>query len=507
MNGMLNRTMHTVAALLAATVALCQWNFRLDTSFRTTIVEKNVNHMHFLEDDRIFLSGRVKFPGDWLMMSERGGSCIFLNGQQDMDFPTFPQTTGGGAITPWVDGKFYVGTTTVRRMMPNGLIDPSFIAPHTSPYFSTFFYGEYHVYPDGRVIITGGHNLTDSIRGFVGRYNLIWFSNEGYLDTTRVHRKGANCWVGRLAELPNGQFICTSNCTEFEGKEVDWVFRVNADGTPDTTFRSGVYVGDVKSFLPLTDGRVYAGGNFQRTEASQDTLRLVRFMPDGSLDPTFNIPQFTMGGQGISAPFGPYVYRVFPWKPGYLLVAGEFRYVNGEARSSICMIDSTGQLMPAFAGNWMGTFSASNSQITNSLIVDILPNSDTTAIYICGAYTGYGDGEITDPTQRFVSRLLVEEDTGTTSVQEVAPKTPALRLYPNPANGFVSMRYHLPGNTGAALMVVRDVHGRTVQQFHVRGMQGAHTWDVQGLVPGVYMVELRCEGRLEQAQRLVVRPR
>ena len=155
----------------------------------------------------------------------------------------------------------------------------------------------------------------------------------------------------------------------------------------------------------------------------------------------------------------------------------------------------------------MGTFSASNSQITNSLFVDILPNSDTTAIYICGAYTGYGDGEITDPTQRFVSRLLVEEDTGTTSVQEVAPKTPALRLYPNPANGFVSMRYHLPGNTGAALMVVRDVHGRTVQQFHVRGMQGAHTWDVQGLVPGVYMVELRCEGRLEQAQRLVVRPR
>jgi hypothetical protein len=504
------RLMHTVAALLAATVVLPQWHFRLDTSFRTNIVEKNVNYMHFLEDGRIFLSGRVKFPGDWMLSTERGGSCILTNGQQDMDFPHFPQTAGGGAIVPWINGSFYVDAALPRRLGPDGLIDPTFAPLHTSPYFSPFFVGGYHVYPeDGRVLISGLHTLSDTARGHVGMYNLVWFSNEGYLDTTRLHRSGSSpagyCTVHRFSELPNGQFICTSNCNEFEGKEVDWIFRVNADGTPDTTFRTGVYIGNARAYLPLEDGRVYVGGNFRRTEAPNDTLRLVRFMPDGSLDPTFSIPQFTMGGQGITAPHGAYVHRIFPWKPGYLLVAGHFRHVNGEPRSSICMIDTTGQMQPAFAGNWMGTFT--DGSVTGSSIIDILPNSDTTAIYICGAYTGYGDGVITDPTQRFVSRLLVEEDTGTTSVQEVPPKTPALQLYPNPANGLVSMRYHLPGNTGAALMVVRDVHGRTVQQFNVRGMQGEHAWDVQGLVPGVYMVELRCEGRLEGTQRLVVQPR
>src|SRR5690606_4852326 len=189
--------------------------------------------------------------------------------------------------------------------------------------------GDYHVYPDGRILMSGRHILSDTLRGFVGHYNLIWFSNEGYLDTTRTHRRSnytnGLCQLSHFAELPNSQFICSGTCTEFEGKEVDRIFRVNADGTPDTTFRTGVYVGDVKSFLPLTDGRVYVGGNFRRTEAPEDTLRLVRFMPDGSLDPTFNIPQFTTGGQGITAPYGAYIYRIFPWKPGYLLVAGEFR--------------------------------------------------------------------------------------------------------------------------------------------------------------------------------------
>lgn len=93
MNGLLNRTTHTVAALLAATVALSQWHFRLDTSFRTNIGEKNVNYMHFLEDGRIFLSGRVRYPGEWF---DRGGSCVLPNGWLDTSFPPFPQTTGGG---------------------------------------------------------------------------------------------------------------------------------------------------------------------------------------------------------------------------------------------------------------------------------------------------------------------------------------------------------------------------------------------------------------------------
>src|SRR5690606_9664291 len=109
---------------------------------------------------------------------DRGGSCILPNGQQDVDFPPFPQTTGGGKIVPWADGYFYVSTGLVRRLGPDGLVDPTFINNlNNGPYFLNLFNGDYHVYSDGRFLMSGLHTLSDTARGFVGMYNLIWFSN------------------------------------------------------------------------------------------------------------------------------------------------------------------------------------------------------------------------------------------------------------------------------------------------------------------------------------------
>jgi hypothetical protein len=497
MNGLLHRTMHTVAALLAATVSFTQWHFRLDTTFRTSITERNVNSMAFLSTGELLLSGRIRFQTDppWVS-ADRYLASVDVNGEQ---VPEFPYGYGGGKLTPWED-RFYVSVgQTVRRVFSSGMVDPSFIGLNSGPYFMSLFGGDYHVYPEGHVLVSGRHDLLDSIRGFVGKYNLMWFSNEGYLDTTRIHRKGNNCFVNQFAELPNGQFICTSTCSEFEGEEVDRVFRVNADGTPDTTFRTGVYFGGAQAYLPLPDGRVYAGGNFRRTEAPQDTLWLVRFMPDGSLDPTFSIPHFASGG-GVTAPWGPYVRRILPWIDGNLLVAGTFKYVNGEPRHGLCMIDTSGQLLPAFAGNWLGTHT--NGIVTSSSINDILPNADTTAIYICGAYTGYGDGEITDPTQRFVSRLLVEEDTGTTGVQEVVQKVPALRLYPNPASTHVTVELERQPRNGTLLL--RDALGREVLRQRV--VSRVNTVPLHGLGGGVYLLEHWEAGERREAGRLVVRP-
>lgn len=76
---------------------------------------------------------------------------------------------------------------------------------------------------------------------------MIWFSNTGYLDTTTIHRRGNGALL-RFKELPNGQFIGAGNITEWEGEQVDWLFRMNSDGSPDTTFRTGVSVGSAKCF-------------------------------------------------------------------------------------------------------------------------------------------------------------------------------------------------------------------------------------------------------------------
>ena len=477
-------------ASFMATAATAQVPSSLDTTFRTSIISQAVNDIHILDDGKLFLSGQIRFPGDPL--SFRGSARLLPNGQQDQAYNNY---FGGGKIVPWVDGQFYVSNGLVRRMQPDGLIDPSFIMMNNGIYFQSFVNGDYHVYPDGRVLMSGKHTLSDTARGFVGNYNLMWFSNTGYLDTTSTHRKGNNCTVFNFAELPNGQFICTSTCTQFEGQAVDWIFKVHADGTPDTTFRSGVFIGRARTFHGLQDGRVYVGGNFQRSEVPNDTLRLVRFMPDGSLDPTFSVQQF-LAGEGLNTAFGATVHGITPWRNGQLIITGEFKRVNGQVRRGICLVDSTGALLDAFSDAGIGPFTYQGS--TRAALIRPAINTDTTLMYICGVYVGYNDGLTNDPQQRFVSRLHLGDIS--TAVQEAAPAEEGyLHLYPNPASDQVFLR--TPNTVhGPAQVQLSDALGRFVWQRNVVLSEGDIYLPVDGLRAGLYLVELHSGGRMWRAR-------
>ena len=176
------RILLTMAAVLVAIGAFSQWTFKLDTTFRTQITHRNVNSIA-VQDDGIVLSGTIRFPGD---MSDRLLTKVDLSGDQVVSFPF---GYGGGKITEWND-RYYVSVGQgVQRVLTTGITDLAYIGMNDGPYFQSGSGGDYHVFEDGRVLITGNHHLSDSIRGFVGWYKLIWFSNEGYLDTTRIHRQ------------------------------------------------------------------------------------------------------------------------------------------------------------------------------------------------------------------------------------------------------------------------------------------------------------------------------
>lgn len=413
---------------------------------------------------------------------------LLPNGHRDMSFPNFPLTIGAGKVTPW-SGQYYVATTqTVRRLDASCLIDPTFILMNNGPYFSSLQGGDYHVYPDGRILMSGAHVLSDSIRGFEGLYCLIWFSNTGYLDTTKTHRYCSGS-LNFFRELPNGQFIGSlgtpPGTASWEGQPTGSnVIRFDADGAWDPSFQANVWWGSAFAFLPLPDGRVYVGGHFRVTGVS-DTLQLVRFLPDGSLDPSFNnYLNFAPGDLDGSSP-GP--TSIHPLDDGRMIVTGGFQWVDGQQRGGICLVDTNGTLLnDHFTGAGGGSYLYQG--LSTGTVRGIIPAAVGDGWYIWGSYHGYDDGTTNDTLQRMVSRLY-GLDVGVQEQQHTAGAR--LHVYPNPGTDGFDLVF--PPDFEQGTLTIMDATGRACVQRPLNGSRpGVHRLGALGDLPvGVYLIRLQ----------------
>jgi uncharacterized delta-60 repeat protein len=455
-----------------AQVAPAQVAFDLDTTFRTPLEVQYVNAVQPLSDGQLLLSGRIKLPGESFF---RGSARIDADGGIDSSFPAFPLTTGSGEIVPWNSG-FYVGTGAgVRRLDQEGLIDPTFILMNDGPYFTSLQGGDYHVYPDGRVLMSGAHMLDDPIRGFQGLYSLIWFSNTGYLDTTRTHRL-CNGVIYEIEEQPDGKFLCTGSLTTYEGQPVGWVFRVEEDGTLDQTFNVPLQdLGRANDYHTLPDGRIVVGG-FCRFGGVDPVRCLLRLNPDGSLDQSFTLLDFEDSSSALEIPL---VNSIFPFAGGYI-VTGTFDRINGQERGGIAMVDLDGNLLPE-PFNGMGCGGFQDGVTFRRALAGITPAADGN-FYIYGTYHGYDDGTTNDTTQRMVSRLYGLE----VGVRE--EKAMALNVYPNPTSDAFMVRTTQP-LVGGVLHLV-DAAGRRVQTWNWPSDVVASELHVRGIPAGQYTLAL-----------------
>ncbi|MBZ0205398.1 MAG: hypothetical protein K8H89_03665 [Flavobacteriales bacterium] len=446
-------------------------------------------------DGTLIASGIMRFPGEF---SDQRLVRLLPNGSRD---PSFNNSgLGGGKIIPWED-KLYVDAGLIRRiLLPSGNLDQSFrVGYSTIPYFLIQQGGDYHVFPDGRVLLTGQYLLSDTVRGYEGQYNLVWITNTGYLDTTRTHRQ-ANGPLWEFSEMPDGRFICTCSCSQYDGQPVDKLFRIEADGALDTSFHTDVNYGNIYTYSPLADGRVLVGGNFKRAAAPDEVLQLVRLLPDGSLDPTFdNHHQFGIGElSGIPKPSG-----IIPWGTDKYFIAGHYQEVDGEPRGGLSVVDSTGQLLPYFENCTPGPFTYYGQ--TAASFVGIAPTADSTAFYIWGNYVGYNDGTVNDTLQRFVSRVYLSDIH--TGVPETPPEAHGshFSIQPNPAHGLVTFNFETMdmGSKGGTIKV-REVTGKVVAILPMHGPIGQQVWDTRSVSPGTYLVEFRDGKQVLHTEKLIV---
>ena len=482
----------TIAATIGvAAIGHSQSPFQLDTSFLTGIQEQGVGSVIPTEDGGLLISGQFKFPGDQLTYRS---AKLTAQGVRDQSY--YASGLGGGKLVAW-NGKTYVsGGQTVRRLAADGHMDPEWNELALDPYIQILQGGDYHVFPDGRLLITGTHGLSDTVRGYVGLYNLIWITAEGRLDTTRVHRK-CNGVLNTLTQLADGSFLVGGGMTEYEGHPVGNIIHVFADGSLDTSYQTSVFWNWPACFYPLPDGKVLCGGNLL-FEGIADTLHLVRLNADGSLDDSFNnhldaVRTYDMDGKAA-------ITSITPLGVDRYIITGFWDQLEGEQRGGIALVDTAGNLLDdLFVGGGCGTYWDGFSTIGG---INGLTEAPDGSYYIHGYYHGYDDGTTNGASQRMVSRLYgldvgVEEEGGVEVVD-------ALKVYPNPASDWCAVSYKVSASDGIGLDVV-DVTGRKCWSARPGAAEGQVVLDLREFSVGSYMVQLTIAGELVATQKLVIK--
>jgi len=375
------------------------------------------------------------------------------------------------AVTVQADGKVLVGgifnnyndtaVGRIARLRPDGSLDPEFI---TGFGFNNIVH-DIRVLPDGRILCVGQFNQFNG----VNRSKVAILLPDGSLDPSFVPPvMDVNAFTAAVQD--DGKLLIGGTISTVGGAPAGRLVRLNADGTVDASFPQGTgFNALVLAIHIMDDGRILVGGGFTEFDG-QPKQRIVRLMPDGTLDPSFN----------ANASASDQVRGIVEDAQGRFILTGNFFQVNGVSRGRVARLLADGTLDASFDT----PYGVSNT------IQDVLLQPDGQLV-IGGYFT-----TVELVPRRSVARL---NTTGSTSLGE--PAAPEFMLYPNPFDGLVSIRGDLEGRVDLRVL---DAAGRAVYgtRLQANGTDPI-TVDLGGLVPGVYLMELRTKKGV--ATRVVVR--
>ena len=174
-----------------------------------------------------------------------------------------------------------------------GLLDPSFNVD-----LGGGFVWKMAAQPDGKMVILGDF---ETVNG-VPRSSLARLSPDGAVDLSfTANQVIAPLWEVRTITIaPGNKVILAGSITDYGGRTVHQIMRLNSDGSFDTTFHPADLNLDIFAVAVQNDGKLVVGGS-----------DLVRLLDDGSIDPTFT-----------ARDWGSFVYSLGIYPDGKILVGG-----------------------------------------------------------------------------------------------------------------------------------------------------------------------------------------
>lgn len=194
---------------------------------------------------------------------------------------------------------------------------------------------------------------------------------------TNLGDKISNGGVYFVEIQDDGKILVGGTFTSFNGSAAGRLIRLNADGTPDTTFNTALGTGFANSIQwveQLSDGRIVVAGNFNAFNGNTRG-RVVVLNDDGTEDATF----LSNTGTGVA---GSTVTVIEELSDGDLLIGGAITGYNGVTRANLIRLNSDGTEDTAFAGNLPSV---------NNFVRGI-EVQDSGKIVISGNFTSFGTG-------------------------------------------------------------------------------------------------------------------
>ena len=240
------------------------------------------------------------------------------------------------------------GNNPVRQLFPPaGAVDELY-----NPDFSSQFWlneddrehpgtdGEVYglaLQPDGKTILVGNFY---SYNG-VNRLNIARADANGYLDTTFDPGSGADDFINCVTLTANDQIVIGGNFTSYNGSYSSRIALLDAYGGLDPVFNQNLgdgFDGPVWGIVLQPDGRLVVGGDFNNYNGTPRNF-IARLNADGSLDSTFD------AGTNLNGA----VLSLALQSNGQVVVGGAFTNLLGVAgQSYVGRLNSDGSLDAAF---------------------------------------------------------------------------------------------------------------------------------------------------------------
>lgn len=208
---------------------------------------------------------------------------------------------------------------------------------------------------NGSIVIGGNFTaLGDTAQKYISV-----LKTNGELDESFDQGTGFNHIVRSVTEDSMGRILAAGDFTQYNGQPVSYVARLLPNGQLDPTFNVTENPnGIVRTVHIHSDGKILIGGDF--TKVGQNIKRyLVRLNSDGSLDTSFDLGS---GPNGL-------VRSIHLESNGNILIGGNFTSWNGVANHYFARLFSNGTLDTSFNAQVNGTVITVAQQFDGKLII------------------------------------------------------------------------------------------------------------------------------------------